>query len=114
MGLRIEESKARKMTIIRKSHNEIGYRIMKYKGGKRRDMYRCCPVADWTATEIMLYTKEKELKLLDVYENGEQTRTTARLTGDAVRNNTLFWIQKTKPENWNKLIKLIPELQFFK
>lgn len=114
MGLRIEESKARRMTIIRKEHNEIGYRIMRYKGGARKDIYRACPMADWSGFEVMLYAHEKGLKLLDVYENGEDTRTTARLTGDAVRQNTLFWIQKTKPENWNRLIQMIPELQFFK
>lgn len=114
MGLRIEESKARRMTIIRKEHNEIGFRIMQYKGGQRKDMYRACPMADWSGFEVMLYAQEGGLKLLDVYENGEDTRTTARLTGDAVRQNTLFWIQKTKPENWNRLIQMIPELQFFK
>ena len=87
---------------------------MQYKGGQRKDMYRACPIADWSGFEVMLYAQEKGLKLLDVYENGEDTRTTARLTGDAVRQNTLFWIQKTKPENWNRLIQMIPELQFFK
>jgi len=114
MGLRIEESKVRKITLINPRNNEVGLRIMKYKAGQRKDMHRCCPVADWTAFEVMTFAQEKGLKMLDAYQQGDHIRTTARLTGDAVRQNTLFWIQQTKPENWNALINMIPELKFFK
>lgn len=110
MGLRIEESKARRITLIKKENNVIGPRIMRYKSGKREGMYRCCPVADWTSFEIMHYLKEKNLPFLDVYEQGNHIRTTARITGDAARQNSLYWIKKNKPENWNKIRKLIPEL----
>lgn len=114
MGLRIEESKQRRISILKKENNSIYPRIMQYKNGFRESMYRCCPIADWTAWEIGFYAQQKGLKLLDIYEQfGTQQRTTARLTGDAVRQNTLFWIKRTKPENWNKLIELLPELKMY-
>ena len=114
IGLRIEESKARRITLIKKSNNEIGDKIMKYKAGQREGMFRCCPMAYWTGFEVLLYLKEKKLPYLDIYDEGEQIRTTARLTGDSVRQNTLFWIKQNKPENWNLLIKMIPELKYYK
>ena len=110
MGLRIEESRARKITLIRKENNQVGKRIMKYKQGHRKGMLRCCPVSDWSSFEIMMYLKEKNLAYLDVYNEGDHIRTTARITGDAARSNTLFWIKRNKPENWNKIRKILPEL----
>ncbi len=110
MGLRIGESKPRKMTLIKRENNQLGPRIMQYKTGKRKGMYRCCPVADWTDYEILLYLKENNLPFLDIYNEGEKMRTTARITGDAARQNALYWIKKNKPENWNKIRKMLPEL----
>lgn len=111
MGLRIDESKARRISLIKRENNKIGKFIMQYKAGKRKGMYRCCPVAKWSAFEILHYLKCKNLPFLDIYSEGEHIRTTARITGDAHRQNALFWIKKNKPENWNKLIKLMPELK---
>ena len=114
MGLRIEESRARKITLIRKENNIISPRIMMYKNGKRKGMLRCCPISNWKKAEVYSYLKVKNLPMLDIYESeGENIRTTARLTGDAVRNNSLFWIRKNKPENFNKITKILPELRYF-
>lgn len=113
MGLRIEESKARRITLIKKDNNVIGDKIMQYKTGKRKGMYRCCPVAHWTEFEIMLYLNENKLPFLDVYKNGSHIRTTARLTGDAARQHSLFWVKQNNPENFNKLLKMIPELRHY-
>lgn len=107
MGLRKEESKARRITLSLKANNEIGKFLMKYKN---QNKYRCCPLANWRTEEIRFYLKERNLPILDVYQEGDHIRTTARLTGDSVRANNLFWIKKNKPENYNKLLKLIPEL----
>lgn len=113
MGLRIEESKGRRLTLIKPENNEIGKRIMQYKTGERSGRYRCCPVADWKGIEIEIYCRAKGLKMLDIYEKyGHQIRTTARLTGNAVRSNALEWIKMNKPENWNQIIKLLPELRY--
>lgn len=114
MGLRIQESKARRITLVRKEHNVIGDKIMRYKDGKRKGMLRCCPVSYWTAEEIMLYLDHYKLPRLDVYNQGSNIRTTARLTGDSVRSDGLFWVKQNKPENWNLLLKMIPELKYYK
>lgn len=111
MGLRIEESKGRRCTLLKKENNAIGRFIMKYKD---KEKYRCCPVAAWSAFEILHYLQERNLPRLAIYDSeGEKMRTTARLTGDCVRQHGLAWIKKNKPENFNKLISLIPDLRLY-
>lgn len=112
MGLRIEESKARRISIIRKESNLEGYRIMRYKGGDRAGMLRCCPVADWTAFEIMLYAKEKQLKMLAAYTD-ETVRTSAQLPFANVLQTNLQDLKYRNPSNYNRLLALMPELRKF-
>jgi len=111
MGIRIQESKARKMTLLQSQNNKISKFIMQYKTGKREGMYRCCPLAKWTADEIMIYLLAKKLKFLDIYNLGSHIRTTARITSSSVLNNSLFWIKKNNPQNYNKLCQLLPILK---
>ena len=111
MGLRMEESPPRMVTLAAKEHNRIGKFIMQYQAGKRKGMYRCCPVAEWTSFEIMFYLQKCKLPMLDVYRLGDHIRTTARITGTSVRRHTLFWIKKNKPENWNRIVQILPELR---
>lgn len=114
MGLRIRESKNRKHTLIKKENNLVYKYIMKYKNGKRKNMYRCCPMAEWKAEEIYVYLIAKELEMLDIYKkDGFERRTTARFSKGAMGCNTLFWIKKNNPENFNKICKKIPEVKFF-
>ena len=110
MGLRCEESKGRKFSILTAKNKEYDF-IHKYTAGLRKNMYRCCPVALWKQDEILFYLNQKKLPFLKVYENGSHIRTTARLTGDAVRGNSLFWIKKTDPERFNILVSKLPELK---
>jgi 3'-phosphoadenosine 5'-phosphosulfate sulfotransferase (PAPS reductase)/FAD synthetase len=112
MGLRIEESKARKMTLLNKENNKIFKRIMQYKNGERNGQYRCCPVADWSAFEIMHYCEINNLPLLEVYRFGEQIRTSARLPREEHRQSALASIKMSNPENYNKLLTLLPELRY--
>lgn len=114
MGLRIEESKSRKYSLIKKENNEISDKIMVYRTGPRKGMLRCCPMAYWTAFEVLFYLKEKNLPYLNVYDNGHFIRTTARLTGDAERNNALHWIKQTDISRYNKIVSMIPELKYFR
>jgi 3'-phosphoadenosine 5'-phosphosulfate sulfotransferase (PAPS reductase)/FAD synthetase len=111
IGLRIEESKARRISLLMKANNQLGYRIMKYKTGKRKDMYRCCPVSDWSAFEIMLYLKEKSIKLLSVYTD-ENIRTSAQMN---YSNNLICQMASLKQRDisrYNSIINQIPELSF--
>lgn len=51
---------------------------------------------------------------LDWYEyTGFEGRTTARLTGDAVRQNALFWLKKNKPDHFMILAQRFPEFRLF-
>lgn len=111
MGLRIEESKARRLTLIKKENNVEGKFIMKYKTGERAGKYRCCPIAKWSKEEIMVYLNMNNLPTLDIYRLGSHIRTTARLTGLSVFNSTLQWIRINKPENYRKILQLIPDLR---
>jgi 3'-phosphoadenosine 5'-phosphosulfate sulfotransferase (PAPS reductase)/FAD synthetase len=113
MGLRIEESTARRITII-KNENNIHDRIMKYKTGVRLGQYRCCPVADWSTFDIEIYVKSKKLKMLDIYEKlGIQERTSARIPRSATVNKFKEQIKRVNPEKYNLLLKNLPELSFF-
>lgn len=113
MGLRIGESKQRRVSLVRKDNNVIYDKIMRYKLGKRKGMLRCCPMAYWSAFEIMFYLRQRGLPYLEVYDLGEEVRTTARLTGDAVRNNALIQIKQANPERFNRIIRILPELKKF-
>ena len=112
MGLRIEESKARRMTLLKKENNQIGRFIMQYKTGKRAGQYRCCPVADWASADILTYCKMNNLKLLGIYEQGNHIRTTARIPRDEKRANALNWIRISNPQKYQLLKNMIPELQY--
>ena len=114
MGLRIEESKARRITLIKKTNNEFGKFIMQYKSGERAGTFRCCPLAKWKKEDIMMYLRMNNLPTLDIYKLGGHIRTTARLTGDSVRQSSLQWIRINKPENYQKLLQLIPDLKYWK
>lgn len=112
MGLRIEECKARRISLLRKENNEAGSRIMQYKSGRRAGMYRCCPMADWTGFEVMLYVQEKGLRVLDCYTD-YTVRSSAQMPYGQGATNALFRVQQTSPERYNRLITLIPELKIY-
>lgn len=103
MGLRIEESKARRMTLLKKSNNVEYKFIHKYKTGKRKDTYRCCPIAHFSESEIMEYLKENKLKYLEIYRFGSHIRTSARLPRKSTLAESSFWLQKNDPERYRQL-----------
>ena len=109
MGLRAEESKGRKLTLYSKDNIEFG--IYKYTSGLRSGQYRSCPVGNWKESDILLYTRAFDLKLLNVYNIGPGIRTSARIPRESQRANCLFDIKRSNPQNFNKLVSLIPELK---
>lgn len=77
---------------------------------KNRDFYRMCPIADWTTEDVGAYIVTHNLPVLKWYRDfGFDSRTTARLTGDAVRQSTLYWIKVTNPDGYSKLLERFPE-----
>lgn len=114
MGLRMEESRPRKMSLLRHRDEDLPRYCHRYKGGNRQAMIRCCPLANWTTKDVGAYLLENGLPWLDWYDfRGFEGRTTARLTGDAVRQNTLTWIKLHKPEHFNILTARFPELRSY-
>lgn len=116
MGLRIEESNARRITIVSKANNTIAPRIMRYKNGRRKGMYRACPVADWKSYEIMAWIERKGLRTVNAYQAGHTARSSAQLPYDdyGMLGIALHKVQQQDMEKFNKLLELFPHLQEFK
>jgi len=114
MGLRAEESRTRQISLAKNQTEGLPRFCHRYKTGKRKDMIRCCPLANWTTEDVGAYIVEYGLPYLDWYDHqGFEGRTTARLTGDAVRQYTLTWLKKHKPDSWNRLSQRFPEFRFY-
>lgn len=111
MGLRIEESKARRISLISKKNNVIGKRIMRYSSGKRSGILRCCPVSDWTAFEVMLYIKEKRLPYFSIYDESCENRTSAQVPYEP--NFMLADLKRNNISRYNELMQMIPSLKIY-
>ncbi len=111
IGLRKEESRGRSISLKKCRTENLPYNMYKYKG---KDFYRMCPMADWKTEDIGAYIESNGLITLDWYnEYGYDSRTTARLTGDAVRQNTLFYIKTKNFAGYQKLVERFPELKIY-
>lgn len=109
MGLRIGESRGRKISLSMCKSNELPPNSYKYVN---RDFYRFCPLAYWKTEDIGAYIVENSIPTLDWYkEYGFEARTTARMTGDAVRQNTLFYLKVHNPQGYQKIVERFPELR---
>lgn len=112
MGLRKEESRGRCISLKMHNNDDLPRNMYKYKN--RREFYRMCPLADWKTEDIGAYIVTNDIPVLKWYQDfGFESRTTARLTGDAIRQNTLYWIKYNNPVGYNKLISRFPELSIF-
>ncbi len=114
MGLRAQESNRRKMSLYQNQTPGLPAFCYKYKAGRREGMIRCCPLARWQVEDVGAYLLTHGIPVLRQYElHGLEARTTARLTGDAVRQNILSDIKRDNPEGWRKLLKRFPEFSHF-
>lgn len=108
MGLRIDESRARSISL--KKCRTDGTPKFTYKYNNK-NFYRLCPLALWKTEDIGAYITKNSIPVLNWYrEFGFESRTTARLTGDSLRQSTLFYIKATNPAGYAKLIRRFPEL----
>lgn len=112
MGLRMEESKRRRTTLS--IHQTPGLPPHCYRYNERSRLagiIRACPLARWTMIDVGAYLLEHEIPHLRWYDTfGYEGRTTARITGDAVRQNVLPWLKWHDPDSFNRLLKRFPEL----
>ncbi len=114
MGLRAEESRPRKISLYKNQTQGLPHFCYRYIAGKRVSMIRCCALGRWATKDVGAYIVEHGLPYLDWYDHsGFEGRTTARLTGDAVRQNALFWLKKNKPENFAVLAQRFPEFRMY-
>ena len=114
MGLRAEESPPRKLSLYSHKTEGLPRFCYRYRAGERQDIIRCCPLARWTTEDVAAYIVSHDLPLLRHYHNrGMDARTTARLTGDAVRRYALADIKRDNPDGWRRLVKRFPELRAY-
>lgn len=107
MGLRKQESRGRQISLNACKTDGLPSYMYQYKG---RDYYRMCPLADWTTDDVGAYIVTHGIPTLRWYQDfGFDSRTTARLTGDAVRQNTLVWVKKNNPAGYARLLERFPE-----
>lgn len=108
LGLRMEESPPRSLSLRR--HQTPGYPpfVYRYKAGG----LRICPLAAWRTEDVGAYLAEHEIPVLDAYhQEGLTGRTTARLTHDAVRNYALTHLYRRDPDAARRLLARFPELR---
>lgn len=114
LGLRKEESRPRQISLNKYRTENYPRYAYKYIGGQNKGIVRCCPLAEWTTIDIAAYLVSNDIPVLDWYNySGIESRTTARLTGDAVRQNVLVYIKQKDPNAYNKLAARFPEFRLF-
>jgi len=103
VGLRMEESAARRITL--KTHG------MFFKNSK--GMIRISPLADWTEKDISTYVLANELPTLNSYkEHGFSSRTASRVPREdwGIRENFLSDLKQRNFTAYQNIITKYPEL----
>ena len=113
MGLRGEESKRRRYSLWQ--HQTKGFPPFTFSYKRQENFIRCCPLARWRTEDVGAYLLANGIPFLEWYEHAGSfdARTTARITGDAVRQGMLVWLKKNKPDSWNKLLERFPEFGLY-
>lgn len=112
MGLRAEESRQRRLSLYGQQTEGLPPFCYRYRSGKRQDMIRICPLARWQTNDVGAYLAAHDIPFLQQYHrHGMDARTTARLTGTAVRMGALAEIKRHNPQGWRRLIARFPELR---
>lgn len=111
LGLRNEESASRRLANLR------GGAIRQYTENRNdacAGLWVACPLANWATTDVGAFIVAHQLPLLAEYERaGLEARTTARLTGDAARQNALQALRLRDPDGYNRLLQRFPELTWW-
>lgn len=111
MGLRIQESRKRSITLRYHRTEGLPDGTYRYKG---REFYRFCPLAQWRTEDVGAYLTEHNIPVLDWYRDfGFEGRTTSRLNDEALKQNTLFWLRQNNPDGYQKLVTRFPELRIY-
>lgn len=106
IGFRSQESKGRRISI------KTCGNLYEMKDGKTR----ICPIADWKLEDIINYTVEHNLPVLDTYKKyGFQERTTSRVPREdhGIRSYSLKLLKNKDINSFNRLAKEFPEVAQF-
>lgn len=103
VGLRIEESKPREMTL--KKHGMFFT--------KKNGMTRISPMADWKENDIAAYLLSNNIKILDTYDKLGFDRRTGTWLPNATVNTLRSAIANVKQKSttdFNKLLEMYPDI----
>lgn len=101
IGLRAEESRARKITL--NVHGQI-YR-------KVDSMLRVAPLAFWSEKDVATYIVTKDLPTLNAYHvDGFSVRTSSRVPRESVRRDALIQLKNRDIHAFMRLEKRFPEI----
>lgn len=113
MGLRAEESNRRRNALRLREENTI-YSIYRYRHesiNHPANIYRICPLDQWSVRDVAAIIAQHDIPLLDSYEfSGIDARTHDRIGRIAMRCGQLDELRRRDPQGYNKLIQRFPEL----
>lgn len=101
VGLRAEESHGRRLSL--KVHGNF---YVPQKG-----KIRICPMAEWKTIDIACYCVENNIPVVSKYaKEGFSARTTANISS-SFPEETIAWVKRNSISDFNKLVKLLPEVK---
>lgn len=102
IGLRAEESRARRMTI--RQHGTVYQKV--------DGIWRICPLANWRTIDIGAYVIEHDLPMLSTYHaEGFEGRTASRVPRANVRGLALTALRTRDPNGFEALAVRFPEVR---
>ncbi|MDI6872082.1 MAG: phosphoadenosine phosphosulfate reductase family protein [Bacillota bacterium] len=106
LGLRREESRDRDVSLRLRSPI---YRM-------KSDMWKCCPLADWTGKDVWAYIVSRNLPYPRFYDytalgdTREKIRSTSWVTTDGAEWGRIVWLKYYYPALYQKLAREFPEV----
>lgn len=100
IGLRAEESSARRIT--------LGVHGLLHVG--RDGFARCCPIGRWQLADVAARVVENDLPMLSAYAAGIGERTVARVPRELVRDSFLSELRERDMTGFREVLNLYPEL----
>jgi len=108
-GLSLDESKARRMTLLNARGQETTHTsIFRYVNGQ----LRCCPIQRWRLDDLAAYISTHDLPMLNIYQRyGLSQRTTARITRKMVEYDGLALARATNSRGFRTFVDRFPEVE---
>lgn len=109
MGLRQQESKARRMTIGRYGQMFLA---------KKDNLHHCFPVGKWTGVDVFAQIMSSGVEYIDIYDKDSVDRAPHEIRFSwafspafAADAGSAFWLKKHYPEIFTRLAAINPQLR---